>query len=44
MELGGIVVGHLEESFEHLDAGALFLEELDNCHLFPLIGSGGVWQ
>ena len=43
MELGGVVISHLEESFECLDAGSLFLEELDDRRSFPLIGSGGVW-
>ena len=42
MELGGIVIGHLEESSEHLEAGVLFLEELDDYRSFPLVGVGGV--
>ena len=44
MELGGIVVSHVEEPFEHLDAGSLFLEELNDRLLFPLVGIGGVWR
>ena len=44
VELGGVVICHVEETFEHLDSGALFLEELDDCLLFPLVGGGGVWQ
>ena len=42
VEFGGIVVHHVEEPSEHLDASALFLEELDNRLLFPLVGSRGV--
>ena len=39
-----IVVGGVEEAFERPDAGALFLEKLDDCFSFSLIGSGGVQQ
>ena len=42
VELGGVVICHIEELFEHLDVGTLFLEELDNCLSFPLVGIGGV--
>ena len=42
VECGGIVVRHLEEAFERLDAGALFFEKLDNRFSFPFIGGGGV--
>ena len=42
VELGGVVVYHLEETFERLDVGMLLLEKLDNCFLFSLVGSGGV--
>ena len=44
VELSGIVVRHVEESLERLDVGVLFLEELDNCLSFPLVGGGGVWR
>ena len=44
MQLGCIVVGHFEESSERLDAGVLFLEKLDNCFSFSVVGGGGVWQ
>ena len=39
LEFGGI-----EESFEHPDAGVLFLEKLDDHFSFPLVGGGGVWR
>ena len=42
VECGGVVVRHLEEAFEHPDAGALFFEKLDNHFLFPFVGGGGV--
>ena len=42
VELGGIVVHHVEEPFKHLDAGMLFLEELDDHCSFPLVGVRGV--
>ena len=42
VECGGIVVRHLEEAFEHLDAGAFFFEKLDDCFSFPFVGGGGV--
>ena len=42
VELGGVVICHVEEPFECLDAGSLFLEELDDPLLFPLVGSRGV--
>ena len=42
VELSGVVVCHLEETSEHLDAGVLFLEKLNNCFSLPLVGSGGV--
>ena len=42
VEFGSIVVCHVKETFEHLDLGALFLEELDDCLLLPLVGGGGV--
>ena len=42
LEFRGIVVGGVEESFERPDAGALFLEKLDDCFSFPLVGGGGV--
>ena len=42
MQLGCIVVGHFEELSERLDAGALFLEKLDNCFSFLAVGGGGV--
>ena len=42
VELGGIVVHHVEEPFECLDVGTLFLEELNDCLSFPLVGSRGV--
>ena len=44
VELSSIVIHHVEEMFEHLDAGALFLEELDDRLSFPLVGGGGVQQ
>ena len=43
VEFGGVVICHLEETSEHLDAGTLFLEKLDDCFSFPLVGGGGVW-
>ena len=42
VECGGVVVRHLEEVFEHPDAGTLFFEKLDNCFSFPFVGGGGV--
>ena len=42
MQLGCVVVGHLEEPSERLDAGALFLEKLDNHFSFSAVGGGGV--
>ena len=42
LEFGGIVIGSLEELFECPDAGALFLEKLDDHFSFPLVGGGGV--
>ena len=42
VECGGVVVRHLEEAFEHPDAGALFFEKLDNCFSFPIVGGRGV--
>ena len=42
VELGGVVIRHLEEMSERLDAGTLFLEKLDDCFSFSLVGSGGV--
>ena len=42
LEFRGIVVGGVEEAFERPDAGALFLEKLDNRFSFPLVGGGGV--
>ena len=42
LEFCGIVVGGVEELFEHPDAGTLFLEKLNNCFSFPLVGGGGV--
>ena len=44
MELGSVVVCHLEEMSERLDAGALFLEKLDDCFSFSMVGGGGVWR
>ena len=44
MECGGIGIRHLEEVFEHPDAGALFFEKLDDCFSFVFVGSGGVWR
>ena len=44
LEFCGIVVCGIEESFEHPNAGALFLEKLDNHFSFPLVGGGGVWR
>ena len=44
LEFGGVVVGSLEESFEHPNVGALFLEKLDDRFSFPLVGGGGVWR
>ena len=41
LEFRGIVVGGIEESFERPDAGALFLEKLNNRFSFPLVGGGG---
>ena len=42
VELGGVVICHIEEPFEHLDVGTLFFEELDSHCSFPLVGVGGV--
>ena len=42
VERGGIVVRHLEEAFEHPDAGALFFEKLNDCFSFSFVGGGGV--
>ena len=42
VEGGGIVVRHLEEAFEHPDAGAFFFEKLDNRFSFLFVGGGGV--
>ena len=42
VEGGGVVVCHFEEAFERPNAGALFLEKLDNRFSFPLVGGGGV--
>ena len=42
VEGGGVVVCHLEEAFKRPDAGALFLEKLDDCFSFPFVGGGGV--
>ena len=42
LEFRGIVVGGVEESFERPNAGAFFLEKLDDCFSFPLVGGGGV--
>ena len=42
VELGGVIIHHVEEPFEHLDVGTLFLEELDDPLLFPLVGGRGV--
>ena len=42
VECGGVVVRHLEEAFERLDAGTLFFEKLDNRFSFPFVGGGGV--
>ena len=44
VERGGVVVCHLKESFERPNAGALFLEKLDDRFSFPLVGGGGVWR
>ena len=44
VEFSGIVVHHVKETFKCLDAGALFLEELDDHLSFPLVGGGGVQQ
>ena len=38
LEFRSIVVGGVEESFERPDAGALFLEKLDNRLSFPFVG------
>ena len=38
VECGGVVVRHLEEAFEHPDAGTFFLEKLDDCFSFPFCG------
>ena len=43
VELGGIVVCHVEEPFECPDTGT-FLEELNDHLSFPLVGSRGVRQ
>ena len=43
VQLGCIVIGHFEEPSEHLDAGALFLEKLDDRFSFSAVGGGGVW-
>ena len=32
----------IKESFKCPDAGVLFLEKLDDCFSFPLVGGGGV--
>ena len=42
VECGGVVVRHLEEAFERLDAGTLFFEKLNNRFSFPAVGGGGV--
>ena len=42
VQLGCIVVGHFEEPSEHLDAGTLFLEKLNNHFSFLAVGGGGV--
>ena len=42
MELSSVVVGHLEELSECLGVGTLFLEKLNDCFSFPLVGGGGV--
>ena len=44
LEFSGIVVSHLEESFERPDAGAFFFEELNDRFSFLLVGGGGVRQ
>ena len=44
VEGGGVVIRHLEEAFERPDAGALFLEKLDNRFSFSFISGGGVRQ
>ena len=44
LQLGCIVIGHFEEPFERPDPGAFFLEKLDDCFSFSLIGGGGVRQ
>ena len=42
VELGSIVVHHLEETLERLDLCTFLLEELDDCLPLSLIGDGGV--
>ena len=42
VELGSIVVRHLEETLERLDLCVFLLEELDDCLPLSLIGDGGV--
>ena len=42
LEFLRVVIGGVEESFECPDAGAFFLEELDNRISFPLVGGGSV--
>ena len=42
LEFRGVVVGGVKEAFERPNAGAFFLEKLDNCFSFPLVGGGGV--
>ena len=42
LEFHSIVVSGIEESFERPNAGAFFLEKLDNCFSFSLVGGGGV--
>ena len=44
VELGCVIISHLEELSECFDVGMLFLEKLDDCFSFPLVGGGGVWQ
>ena len=40
--LSCIVIGQFEEPFERPDPGMFFLEKLNDCFLFPLVGGGGV--
>ena len=42
LEFRSIVIGGVEESFEHPNAGVLFFEKLDNRFSFSLVGGGGV--